>query len=339
MFPSILPAFDPANKPKLMPTDRDTVFTDNAALLYRFRNKQGNHGKGPVALLVPSMINRWYVMDLREGASLIEALVASDLDVYCIDWGNVEGEDRYFTWQDVQNRLQRMIRATKRVSGQPTLGILGYCMGATLASIAVAQKPEGITSFVNLAGPIDFSKAGMLGEMVDPRWFDPHALAAPGNITPKQMQDGFTSMRPTLQIGKWIGFADRSHDPKSVEAFVAMEAWANDNVEFPAAAYTTYISELYQGNKLVQGSHRVGGERVDLKNLTCPVLVVCAARDTICPPPAATALIDHCGAKVSKVLEVPGGHVGAVIGSRASRELYPAIAAWFRKHGEAAQQA
>ena len=336
MFPSILPAFNPANKPKLMPTDRDTVFADGTAQLFRFRNAQGQHGSGPAVLLVPSMINRWYVFDLRSGASLIEALVADGLDVFCIDWGAPQGEDRHLTWLDIQQRLHRLIRATKRISGQSQLGVLGYCMGATLAAVAVALHPEGINCFINLAGPIDFSKAGVLAEFTDARWFDAHAIAGPGNITTKQMQEGFTSLRPTMQIAKWIGFADRSHDPKAVEAFVAMEAWANDNVEFPAAAYTTYISELYQGNQLVQGTHRVGGQRVDLANMRCPVMVVCASRDAICPPAAATALIDRCGAEETKVLEVPGGHVGAVIGSRASRELYPAIAAWFRRHGEMA---
>ncbi|MCA2981789.1 MAG: hypothetical protein INH37_26230, partial [Myxococcaceae bacterium] len=83
----------------LMPTPRSTVLEDGPAKLYRF------HPATDVALvdaapvlLVPSMINRWYVLDLRKGASVAEALVGAGLDTWCLDWGAPEDHDRYFTW-------------------------------------------------------------------------------------------------------------------------------------------------------------------------------------------------------------------------------------------------
>jgi len=56
-------------------------------------------------------------------------------------------------------------------------------------------------------------------------------------------------------------------------------------------------------------------------------MTVTASRDAICPPPAANAL----NGKVAKAqtLEVPGGHVGAVVGGAAQRALYPALAKFF----------
>ena len=310
----------------LMPTPRSTVFSDNDAKLLRFFDGQAGSGqRKPVVLLVPSMINRWYVLDLRPGASLIGYLVASGLDVYCVDWGDARDEDRYLTWDAVLARLARMVRATRRHSGQNRVGLLGYCMGATLATIHAALHPDSLTSLINLTGPIDFASAGVLRHMTDARWFDVAAIAAAGNVTPTQMQSGFTAMRPTLQVAKWVGVADR-FDDLSVEAFAALETWANDNVAFPAAAYRTYITELYQDNRLIAGTHRVGGVVVDLRAITCPTLVVTASRDTICPPAAATALLGHCGASRKVALQVAGGHVGAVIGGKATRELYPHIA-------------
>ena len=59
------------------------------------------------------------------------------------------------------------------------------------------------------------------------------------------------------------------------------------------------------------------------------MLAIVAERDAICPPKAALALGDHAGRGDFTVLSVPGGHVGAVVGGRASRELYPAVARWF----------
>jgi polyhydroxyalkanoate synthase len=240
-----------------------------------------------------------------------------------------EDEDRYLGWDAVMSRLARAVRAVKRLTGAPKVGLLGYCMGGTLAGIYTALRPGDVAGLVNLAGPFDFSKAGILGRMVEKEWFDPRAIAAAGNVTPHQMQSGFVALRPTQQLSKWIGFADRASDPAAREAFQALETWASDNVPFPGAAYVTYIEELYQQNLLVKGQHHVWGERVDLRNVRCPVLVIAAERDAICPMEAARGLIDACGSKDHELMVVPGGHVGAVIGSRAPKVLYPAIARWF----------
>ena len=73
------------------------------------------------------------------------------------------------------------------------------------------------------------------------------------------------------------------------------------------------------------------GRRVVLRSIKCPILVIVAARDQICPPDAATALLQHASSDDVRALSVPGGHVGAVVGSRASKDLYPALAAWLRE--------
>jgi polyhydroxyalkanoate synthase len=288
-------------------------------------------------LLVPSLINRWYVLDLRRGSSLVEALLAAGHDVYCLDWGAPEDEDRWLEWDDVVARLARAIRIVRRTCEARSVSVLGYCMGGTLAGIAAALEP-GVAALVNLAGPFDFAEAGVLRTMVDARWFDARAIGAAGNISALQMQSGFMAMRPTLQIAKWVGVFDQMHDERAWDAFEALETWANDNVAFPGAAYATYIAELYQQNLLVQGRHHVRGRRVDLGSISCPVLTVVAERDTICPPRSARALHDRAGTSTTagphaccEVLAVPGGHVGAVVGRRAQGVLYPAIARWLHE--------
>lgn len=318
--------------PELMPSPKDTVFTDGTASLYRFRRPAG----APAAprqplLVVPSMINRWYVLDLRKGSSFVEALAAAGHDVFLLDWGIPRDEDRYLAWDQVIDRLDRFVRRVKRITGASKVGVLGYCMGATLSGIYTALHPENVAALVNLAGPFDFSKAGLLGHLVQPGWFNPEAVSAAGNVSPSQMQSGFTALRPSMSVSKMVNVADRMKQPASLTGFYAMETWGNDNIPFPAAAYQTYITELYQKNLLVKGEHRVRGLVADLKNITCPILVIGADRDTICPLPAAKALIEHAGSTDTQVLQVPGGHVGAVVGSRASHDLYPATAAWLRE--------
>jgi len=347
LAPDLLAAVmgDPA--PSLAPTPRDVVLRDGTTRLLRFRGAvgqdgtsaaeplRGQHlggGAGLPLLLVPSIINKWYVLDLRAGSSLVEALTAGGIDTFCIDWVGAEAEDRHLTWDDLVGKVARAMRFVLRETGAPRVGLLGYCMGGTLAAIAAALAPSKVAGLVNLAGPIDFAQAGDLRHMVSPEWFDAEAIAGAGNITARQMQDGFAMLRPTLALSKWVGYLDRMHDPKQRLAFAALEAWSSDNVDFPAAAYVTYIEELYQQNLLPRGEHHVAGKRVDLGRITCPVMSAVASHDTICPPAAAYALNDLSGSTDKTILTVTGGHVGAVVGSRAARELYPPMVAWWKKH-------
>src|SRR5262249_38155726 len=136
------------------------------------------------------------------------------------------------------------------------------------------------------------------------------------------------ALRPTLDLGKLVAMPELATDARAREAFLALDEWSSDNIPFPAAAYRRYIGELYQANQLVGGTHRVGGRGVHLADIRCPTLGITASRDAICPPDAATALLAHVGATDKQQLEVAGGHVGAVVGSNATKDMYPALVRW-----------
>jgi pimeloyl-ACP methyl ester carboxylesterase len=207
--------------PALMPTPRDVIAREGTAALYRFAPPAGVSRRGRPVLLVPSLINQWYVLDLRRGASLVAALVEAGLDVFCLDWGAPEDEDRHRTWDDVLGRLDRMVRRTLRTAGATQLGLVGYCMGGTLAAIYGALHPTRVAALVDLAGPIDFAKGGMLRTMVDRRWFDADAIADAGNVSPEQMQSGFTALRPTLELAKAVGAPELMLDRSAHDALRA----------------------------------------------------------------------------------------------------------------------
>jgi polyhydroxyalkanoate synthase len=314
--------------PSLAQTARDEILLEGGAKLYHFRG--ATKAKGRPLLLIPSMINRWYVLDLRPGASLVEALVGAGIDVWCLDWGVPEAEDRYLSWEAVVARLGRAVRRVKRETACDKLAILGYCMGGTLTTIYTAQYPNDFAALITLAAPIDFKLGGQLRCMVEPDWFDPDAIADAGNVEPIQMQAGFVALRPTLDLGKMMSMPDLLVDARAREAFFALDEWASDNIPFPAEAYRRYIRELYQHNQLVEGTHRVQGRNVWLGAINCPTLVITASRDAICPPAAATALLDHVSSTDKDVLQVPGGHVGAVVGSKAAKDMYPALIRWLQ---------
>jgi polyhydroxyalkanoate synthase len=315
----------PDETPALAQTPRDELPLESGARLLHFR------GAATIArpiLLVPSLINRWYVLDLRPGASLVEALVGAGFDVWLLDWGIPEAEDRYLDWDTVLQRLARASRRVQRETAQSAIGLLGYCMGGTLSAIHAAQHADTIAAFVTLCAPIDFSLGGMLRRMVDPSWFDADAIADAGNVAPSQMQAGFNALRPTLDLAKLMAQPDLLADSKQRAAFLALDAWASDNIPFPGDAYRRYIREMYQGNELVAGTHRANGKPALLGAIRCPALTITASRDQICPPAAATALLRHVGSTDTSTLDVPGGHVGAVVGSKAAHVMYPGLIRW-----------
>lgn len=334
--------FGKAPSVALATTPRAVVSREGRSELLRFRSKHGTEPTGSVPFLfIPSMLHRWYVLDLCPGASMAEHLVDHGIDTFCLNWGETEDEDRYLTWEDVQRRIRRAVRKIRALTGARKVALLGYSMGASLASIYTALHPEDVAGLVNLAGPIDFSRGGMLAHLTNPRWFDVDAVSAVGNIAQAQLEAGIMVLRPTMDIASFVEVLGRAgpasvvhRDPASnrdaLASVVAIETWAAHDLSVPADVYRTYITRLYQENELFRGVHHVGGKRVDLGNIRCPVLTVAAAADSICPIAAAAALHERVGTTDVELLVVPGGHVGAVVGHKARGALYARVEQFVR---------
>src|SRR4051794_21123735 len=111
-----------------------------------------------------------------------------------------------------------------------------------------------------------------------------------------------------------------------------MEKWIADRPHHPGEAAKQWLKDLYQDNKLVKGELELGGRKVDLKNITMPVLNVFAKDDHIVPPATTQALKICVGSKGYKELPLPGGHVGVFVGGKSQTLLAPGIANWLAEH-------
>ncbi|HEU0035759.1 MAG TPA: alpha/beta fold hydrolase [Kofleriaceae bacterium] len=313
----------PKGLPAVGQTPHDVVWTENKWRLLRFAPAVRKYRR-PV-LLVPSLINRWYVLDLGTGRSVIEWLVAQGHEVYCIDWGTPGDEDRHLTWDDIGGRyLGRAVRVVAKASPTGDAHVLGYCLGGTLAAAYVAAFPERVASFTALAAPVDFAHAGIMGAWTQTASFEVGSiLAAFGNIPWPLMQASFRMIKPTLNAAKLVYLLDRAWDDEFLDGFLATERWGNDNVSFPGLCYQRYIEELYRDNRLVRGTFHVCGRPAKLSSITCPVLAVAFADDHIVPLPSAQPLIDQVGATDKQLVVDRGGHVGAVVSRKACERLWP----------------
>ena len=313
--------------PPVGQTPHSVVWTENKWRLLRFSPATKKFAT-PI-LMVPSLINRWYVLDLGPQRSLIEWLVAQGHEVFCIDWGTPGAEDRYLTWDDIAGRyVGRALRIAAKDTGKAH--VLGYCLGGTLATSYVAAFPEGVASLLALAAPIDFAHGGIMSTWTRTPTFDVAAIInAFGNVPHQLMQASFSMLRPTLRAQKMVAVLDRAWDDEFLDGFLATETWGNDNVSFPGACYAQYITELYRENRLIKGEFTVLGHRALLSNITCPVLAIAFTDDHIVPVPSAQPLIDAVGGRDKQVLVDRGGHVGAVVSRKAAGRLWPAMSTFW----------
>ncbi len=309
-------------------TPATTVHRENKWRLLRYDARQeGTAFKTPI-VLVPSLINRHYVLDLMKDKSFVQWLVARGHDVYCIDWGTPTDEDRFVTFEDIADHsIGRAISVACRLSRAEKAHVLGYCLGGTLAVIHAAIRPERIATLTLLATPVAFHDEGLLSRWTRVSTFDLRALVdAMGNVPWQLMQSAFHMLRPTMTAAKAVGMLDRAWDDEFLDGFFALETWGNDNVSFPGAAYETYVEELYRKNALIQGQLKLGPHKVSLAAITRPTLVITFEHDSIVPWQSAAAAMDAISSKDKHRMHLSGGHVGAVVSKKAAKGLWPAIA-------------
>ncbi|MCC6902191.1 MAG: alpha/beta fold hydrolase [Polyangiaceae bacterium] len=314
--------------PAVGQTPSDVVFAENKWRLLRYRPRSEGAAHATPVLLVPSLINRHYVLDLLPGKSFVEWFVARGHDVFCIDWGTPGDEDRYLTFDDVCDRyLGRAIERTRKVAGAPKAHVLGYCLGGTLAAIHASVHPERFASLAALAAPIGFHDGGLLSAWTRSKGFDVQAVVtATGNVPWQLMQSAFHLLRPTLTLSKAVHVADKLWDDELMNGFLALETWGSDNVSFPGACYQRYVDELYRKNALLAGTFTLSGKPARLEAITCPTLAVTFQHDNIVPPESAAILLERIGSEDKHRIHLPGGHVGAVVSKKAAQGLWPAIA-------------
>ena len=121
-------------------TPKEEVWRLNKTCLYRYvpvRPKAERH-RVPL-VLVYALINKPFIFDLVPGRSFVEYMLAEGFDVYLLDWGAPGLEDRHTTFDDyVTEYLYRAVRKMSRISRSDQFSMLGYCVGATLATVYAA---------------------------------------------------------------------------------------------------------------------------------------------------------------------------------------------------------
>jgi polyhydroxyalkanoate synthase len=290
----------------------------------------GTGTKAPGVLVVPSLINRYYVLDLLPERSFLDHLAARGLRPLVVDWGAPGPAERGFDLSDyIAERLDAALAAAAQAAGMP-LAVLGYCMGGLLGLALALRRPERVACLALLATPWDFHAGDRgLARLAVGVAQSPAVRAGSAELVPVEaIQSLFFALDPFLAERKFIRFAALDPAGAAARDFVALEDWINDGVPLAAGAARDCLLSWYADNAPARGLWRVAGAPVAPRDWRRPALVVLPDRDRIVPPPSAAALVPEFGEVT--VLRPALGHVGMMATARAPTLLWNAIAEWLR---------
>ena len=281
---------------------------------------------GPTVLFVPSLVNRAYVLDLAENASMMRFLARQGLPIRLLDWGWPGEVERAFGLTDyIAGRLERAV-ADQR---QPVV-LVGYCMAGLLTTALAVRRPDLVTALGLLATPWDFHATDAAGArqlaaglpMLEP-------LLGFGKTLPVDMlQILFALLDPDGIARKYTTFGKADPDSPRARRFVMLEDWLNDGIPLAAPVARECLTTWYGGNAPGRGEWRVAGQTIAPEHINIPAFIAIPAQDRIVPPESArplAALLPR-----ATVIEPRAGHIGMVAGSSAETALWLPLLAWIR---------
>src|SRR5437868_13092342 len=188
-------------------------------------------GDGPLALLVPSLINPPRILDLDEKVSLTAAMARMGRRALLLDWGKADQRSEL----SVADHIEQLLLPLLRSIGEP-VALIGYCLGGTMA-IAAANLIE-VERVATLAAPWNFARyPDAWHRALRDMCHQSEAAAQPLDALPMEvLQPAFWSLDPERTVRKFAEFGQL--DPASDEArrFIELEEWANEGQPLPYPA-------------------------------------------------------------------------------------------------------
>lgn len=324
-------------------TPKQEVFAIDKVRLYRYEPLAPRQVAEPL-LICYSQIGRYTMMDLQPDRSLVRNLLERGIEVYMIDWGSPTRADRWVRFDDyVEVYLAACVDHIKTAESSKAVSTLGVCEGGVFSACYAALHPKDVANLVLAVTPIDFHADQHDTENLDQgylnRWVRnftrreiEELIDAYGHMPGELTGLVFQEMTPVKSMTKynWDLPDAISGERDQVLNFLRMEKWLSDRPHHPGEAAKQWLTELYHGNSLINGTFELDGEPVNLGNLTMPVLNVFSTKDHIVPPATSRALAGHVGTDDYQELELNAGHIGTFVSRKANRVFSDTLADWLQ---------
>lgn len=266
-------------------------------------------------LIVPPQINRFYVLDLAPGRSLIEHAVAAGQQVFTVVWRNPRPEHRDWGLDTYLSSILAAVDATLEITGQDDLNLVGVCAGgitsAALLGHLAATGDERVSSATFLVTIIDWDVPSTVGTMVS----RPVVAAAiqqsqsSGVLRGRDLARLFAWLRPNdLVWNYWVNNYLMGKNPPAFDVL----AWNADATNLPAALHADFMEMAVDNSLAHPGEVTALGSPVDLGAVEVDNYVVAAVADHITPWKACYPTVQLLGGDSTFVLS-SSGHIQALV--------------------------
>ncbi len=285
-------------------------------------------------LLVPPCINKFYILDLQPGNSLIRYAVSQGHRTFVVSWRNPDGSMAQKTWDDyIEHAAIKAIHCVQAITGASQINALGFCVGGTLLSTALAvlaARGDGpVASATFLTTLIDFTDTGILDVFIDEKFvqFREQQMGQGGVLKGQDLACTFSALRPNDLVWNYVvGNYLKGETPPPFDLLY----WNSDSTNLPGPLYAWYLRNTYLENNLVQaGKVKVCGESIDLGQLDMPVYIYGSREDHIVPIGGAYASTQVLRGKRRFVMGA-SGHIAGVINPPAVQKR----SHWLREDGQ-----
>ena len=282
-------------------------------------------------LVVPPMINKYYITDLAPGRSMLEFFVAQGYQVFVISWRNPGRWARHWDLNTYGGAVAESLSVAREITQAPKASLAGLCAGGIVSAMLGAQlsatgQLDQIASLFLGVTLVDMTQAGTTVALMD------EGVAAASIITSRTLGylDGrslaevFAWLRPDDLIWNyWVNNYLQGKPPPRFDILY----WNADTTRMPAALHRNFI-EIAMANALAKpGATSMLGSPVDLSRIDTDSYVVGGISDYIVPWPSAYRATQLLGGNLRFVLS-NGGHVASQVNPptnpKASYRLAPA---------------
>ena len=330
------------NYDRMMEPIRDTINRTPSEIIPMKGNFEVHHYKTssppkfkiPI-LVVGSLINRHYILDLLPDRSIIRHFQQLGFDVYATDWRRPRIRDENMPLASyAHDYLEKAVDKVEEITGSRNVTLFGYCWGGILSLIYSALHPENVKNLILHATPVDFGNPPTVLESwikdLDVKKF----VNTFGNVPSSFLNIAFILRNPLEAALKYQFYFSQPRSTKEIMQFFAVESWLYDSVPIIGKVFEKIINDIYKKNLLIQNKMMVGENLVDLKKITIPVLNIVGTNDDLVSAESSRSITDVVSSKDKKTLEFPTGHVGLCVSRTAHKKLWPEVGKWLIEHSK-----
>jgi polyhydroxyalkanoate synthase len=238
-------------------------------------------------LFCPPWINKYYIMDLAPGRSLIEWAVQHGHTCFAISYRNPDASMRDLNFSDyLRQGILDAVRVVREITGAEEVNTLSVCLGGTLTALALAHNAakgdRSIKSATFLNTLTDFSTPGVLGVFTDEPTIAglEKQMAKAGFLDSSNMAHTFDALRAndlifSYVVNNWL----LGNRPPAFDLLV----WNKDSTRMPAKMHSQYLRSCYLHNEFARGEFEVDGQKLDPAKIDIDTYVLAAVDDHIVP--------------------------------------------------------